>query len=305
MSYETFIPTVESARLLKEVEKHLVFAVDCNRDYEGDVKQAGDSVRILMAGEPTIYTITKDGTTGTKAPNAYNGKGKDVIQKGIGDAEELTGAEVLMQINTISYFNYQIGNIDKAQMSKKNLFAMNREASARKIAEEQDKYIASVMAKDASIQYSSSAITPVAGTPGSGQVNVLDFIDDLVLKFNDADIPDSTELVMEVSPKLWKIIKKDYRDLDTDNSRLLAGRVLGKYNDITIKKSTNCYKADGTNEYAFIRTKRAVAFANPLTETRAYEPEKAFADAVKGYSLYDAKVIRPKEVIAIKISHAS
>lgn len=303
MSYATFIPTVEAQRLLREVEKNLVFAVDCNREYEGDVKQRGDSVRILMAGEPTLYTITKDGKTGTKATNALDAKGKDVIHKGIGDAEELEGASVLMQINTISYFHYLLGDIDKAQMSKKNLYAENRRASARKIAEAQDKYIAYTMATDKSIQ--GTAVTPVAGTAGEGQINVLDWIDDLVLEFNDNDISDSTELVMEVSPKLWKIIKKEYRDLDTDNSKLLAGRRLGRYNDITIKKSTNCYKADGTYEYAFIRTKRAVAFANPLVETEAYRPEKGFSDAVKGFSLYDSKIIRPKEVIAVKITHVS
>lgn len=53
-----------------------------------------------------------------------------------------------------------------------------------------------------------------------------------------------------------------------------------------------------------IRTQRAIAYANPLTHTEAYRPEKKFADAVKGYILFDAKVVRPKEVLNINVKYS-
>jgi hypothetical protein len=53
-----------------------------------------------------------------------------------------------------------------------------------------------------------------------------------------------------------------------------------------------------------IRAKRAIAFAQPLTHTEAYRPEKKFADAVKGFILYGAKVVRPKEIININVKYA-
>ena len=53
-----------------------------------------------------------------------------------------------------------------------------------------------------------------------------------------------------------------------------------------------------------IRTQRAIAFAKPLTHTEAYRPEKKFADAVKGFILFDAKVVRPKEIININVKYA-
>lgn len=44
-----------------------------------------------------------------------------------------------------------------------------------------------------------------------------------------------------------------------------------------------------------MRTKRAVAFAEQISEVEAYRPEKRFADAVKGLHLYGAKIVYPAE----------
>lgn len=295
MAYETFIPRVEVANFLKDLERNLVFVQDCSREYEGEVKRKGDSVRFLMAGKPTIYSMVKDQTATDKASNAGTGTGKDVIQKNIGDFEEIENASKVIQINQINYFHYGIGDIDKHQMDR-DMANKYREEASKGIADKIDRYIAKTMATTKAIQYSSTKKTISKDT-------VLEFIDDLVLELNNNEVTDNTQLVMEVSPRFWMVLKQAYRDLDTDNSELLAGRKVGRYNDIIIKKSTGCYKADDTDEFVFIRTRRAVGFANPLTEIQAYSPEKAFTDAVKGFTLYDATVLREKEVLAQKVKY--
>ena len=77
------------------------------------------------------------------------------------------------------------------------------------------------------------------------------------------------------------------------------------YGNVTVKLSNNVAKSDdGATDNIMIRTKRAIAFVNPLTHTEAYRPEKSFADAVKGYALFDGKVVRPKEIININVKYA-
>jgi hypothetical protein len=49
------------------------------------------------------------------------------------------------------------------------------------------------------------------------------------------------------------------------------------------------------------RTKRAISFAEQLSEINAYRPEKRFADAVKGLHLYGAKVVCPNEMVTLEI----
>ena len=47
MAYQNFIPTVWAEAINRELEKALVYAEGCNRQYEGEVKAMGDTVRIL------------------------------------------------------------------------------------------------------------------------------------------------------------------------------------------------------------------------------------------------------------------
>ena len=65
MSYQNFIPTVWAEGINRELERAHVFVADCNKQYEGQVKERGDSVRILGVGKPTISaTTSKDITLG-------------------------------------------------------------------------------------------------------------------------------------------------------------------------------------------------------------------------------------------------
>ena len=51
-----------------------------------------------------------------------------------------------------------------------------------------------------------------------------------------------------------------------------------------------------------MRTTRAVAFAEQISEIVAYRPENRFADAIKGLYTYGAKVIYPNEIVNVKIT---
>ena len=47
MSFRNYVPTVFHEEINRELEKVLVYAEDTNTEYEGEVKKAGDVVRIL------------------------------------------------------------------------------------------------------------------------------------------------------------------------------------------------------------------------------------------------------------------
>ena len=59
---DNFIPEIWSANILKAVRTRLVFAASgvVNRDYEGDIEQAGDTVHITSFSDPTIRTYTAE-----------------------------------------------------------------------------------------------------------------------------------------------------------------------------------------------------------------------------------------------------
>ena len=92
--------------------------------------------------------------------------------------------------------------------------------------------------------------------------------------------------------------------LDTDNSDMLKNGKVGRYGNVLIKMSNNIAKsADG--ELLQLKTDRAIAFVNPMTHTEAYRPENQFSDAVKGFVLYDGKIVRPKEMIVMNVKYTA
>ena len=95
MSTASFKPEVWSAETLMAVERALVFGQVVNRDYEGDIAQAGDTVHINAVSDPTISSYSSGGTL------TY---------------EDLNTADQVLVIDQSKSFSFKVDDIDKAQM---------------------------------------------------------------------------------------------------------------------------------------------------------------------------------------------
>lgn len=275
MSYQNFIPTVWNEAIQRELERKCVFAVDTNRQYEGEVKEKGDSVRILGVGKPTITTTTN----------------KNIVLNG---PEVVEDTEITMPIRQIAYFNYKVDDIDKRQAVGGVMEALSGETS-HGLANVMDKYIAD-LAKGQGIQKYNAA--PVQLT----KANILTVLDDCLVALYENDVPADGGITVTAPPWFCMLLKQAYVDLDTNNSGMLKNGKVGMYGNATIKMSNNVAAfTSGSNACSAIqiKTEKAIAFANPMTHTEAYRPENGFSDAVKGFILYDAKIVRPKEMIVL------
>ena len=150
----------------------------------------------------------------------------------------------------------------------------------------------------------STAPTVVAGTAGSNEANILDAIDVALLKLLENDIQRTTEITLTAPPAFIQMLKKAYVELDTNNSEMMKNGRVGRYAGITIKESNNCLKTGSANSkitHIQVKTNNAIAFVKPYLHLESYRPDGYFQDAVKGYSLYDGKVVRPKEIIDLNV----
>ena len=278
MSYQNFIPTIWAEEINRELERLCVFAEDCNRQYEGLVKNRGDSVRILGVGKPTIYTTTD----------------KDIT---LSAPETVEDTSITMPINQIAYFNYKVDDIDKRQAVGGIMEALSKETSEG-LANTMDAFIANMATYPEAIKDAASAYTV-------NEANILSKIDAAIQKLYENDVTPSTEIVLTCSPRFYFILKRAYVNIDTDNSKMLQNGRVGRYGNVVIKMSNNVATANGgAVDLIMVRTKRAIAFVNPMTHTEAYRPESGFSDAVKGFVLYDGKIVRPKEMIVMNVKYA-
>ena len=99
MAVTTFIPEVWSAKLMRALEKATVYAHPnvINRDYQGEITQAGDTVHIGTIGEVTIKA--HDRTTDIDA------------------AETLATTDQSLLIDKEKYFNFAVNDVDAAQVA--------------------------------------------------------------------------------------------------------------------------------------------------------------------------------------------
>jgi hypothetical protein len=168
MSLENLISTVWAARLLANLHKALVYGQSgvVNRDYEGDIRQAGDSVRINAIGPVSIADYVKD--SDLTAP------------------ESLGDAQTVLTIDRAKFFHFQIDDIDRVQQNPDAMNDAIAEA-AYKLADEADQYIASLYAGVATTNMIGDDTTPK--TDLGTATKAYEYLVDLDVMLTEANVP--------------------------------------------------------------------------------------------------------------------
>jgi hypothetical protein len=207
--------------------------------------------------------------------------------------QTLSDTVVEFPIDRAKYFNFQIDDVDRAQASPKLMeAAMN--VAARALANNADQAVYE--------QYVSACKNFQLTTP-SYQALIDELLTARQVLF-EKGVNDSSDIVIEVSPAVASIILKGKKELLTDNTDVFENGCIGSIYGCKVYV-TNNIALEYENEYVIhkclMRTKRAIAFAEQLSEIDAYRPEKRFADAVKGLHLYGVKTVYPNELVCVSV----
>ena len=267
MAYTNFKATVWSKFIQRELDKKCRLVEDCWKQFEGEAKH-GKQVKILGVGSPTIGTYTG---------------------ASIGAPQTITDTAVVLDIDQAKYFNFMVDDVDKAQSVPGLMETLIKEATS-KMAQTRDAYVAS-LAASATQKSDSLSVTTAAEAKAALDKALLS------LRENDVDLED--EVVIDIAPFFYQLLRDNLIALKTDNDELIAKGIVGMYDNCKVKLSNNLYK-DAKDTYMMVRTKRAIAFAGAIDQIEAYRPETLFSDAMKGLNVYGAKIVRPKELYVIK-----
>lgn len=270
MAITNFISTVWSENLLKQLDKKYIGVLNCNREYEGEIKNKGSIVKICGVGNVAVSDYTKN--SDMEAP------------------ETLSDTARLLNINMAKYFNFQIDDVDRAQSTPKLMDEAMRNAAAA-LSNEADKYVYSLYTE----------ASKVVSDKDVSAERLVEYIVDLKTAMMKNNVMDSDDIVVEVSPEVAALILKAKIDMGTNNYEALENGLIGKIAGCKVYVSNNVYVDEEHYHKCLFRTKRAIAFAEQISEVEAYRPEKRFADAVKGLHLYGAKVIYPEELMVLDL----
>ncbi|MGB2753047.1 MAG: P22 phage major capsid protein family protein [Pyrinomonadaceae bacterium] len=283
MSLE-FIPTVWAARLLTALEKALIYgqANVCNRDYEGEIREAGNTVKIASIGDVSIGDYEKD--------------------TDIADPEVLTDDDQSLSIDQQKYFNFYVDSVDRAQQNVNVLDeAMRRSAWGLRAAA--DTYLAGVMeAAVAGDNKIGSLATPKVPTKD----DAYEYLVDLGVLLDEANVPIDGRFVV-VPAWFHGLLLKDERFIKAGTRRsdaALANGEVGEAAGFAILKSNNVPNTTGTKYKIMAGHAIATAYVEQVVDLQTYKPEKRFGDAVKGLHVYGAKVVRPTALAMLIASKA-
>ena len=284
MSYQNFKAKIWSKAIDRDLERVFVFADGTNQQYSGEIKGLGDTVRIKGVGKPTVTEHDlRDGDITLTAP------------------EKVADTSVSLVVDKAAYFNYAVGDIDKEQGAGNVMAVLNTESS-EEVANKIDLHIANLVHPDVNtvgVQKYANSNTVI------DKDNVMSVFDGVQQKLYENDVNPATEVEIILPPWLYMVFRQAYQKVDTDNSDYLTNGKVAKYGNMTIKMSNNVAHKTVSNKehyYVQVRTKRAIAVAMSEAHTEAYRPEASFADAVKGFKLYGAKIVRPKELVMLECS---
>lgn len=271
MTIAAFKPEVWSAELLVSLKKSLVYAQPgiVNRDYEGEITQSGDTVRITSIGRPTIVDYTSN--SDLPAP------------------EELTDAQRTLLIDRAKAFNFQVDDVDKAQ-AKSDVMPTAMQEAAYALRDLADQYVAAMY----SSVPSANDLGTTAITSGDYAYNALV---DMGVKLDEADVPSEGRWAV-IPPWYHGLLQKNANFINAEKSadqgRALRTGFIGEAAGFMLLKSNNVPLITGDDYAVLAGTPAAISYAEQIVSTEAYRMERRFADGVKGLHVYGAKVVRPQ-----------
>lgn len=265
-----FKPELWSKELLRKINNAGVM-LDCvNRDYEGEIKNAGDTVHIQKIGDVTV-----------------NDYGAEAIKY-----QKLDGETDTLVINQKKYFAFMVDDIEKVQA---NIAYMQKYLDQAKKAciLVQDTFLLG-KAADAVTKNQMGDVTLT-------KTNAYDTLIDLRTLLADANAIDASGLgadgkrpYLVVNPKIGGIIRKctEFTHATAIGDANIRKGSIGTFAGFDIKESTNLKEAT-EKTLIMAGTTEAITFASQIVKMDTLRDKDSFSDLVRGLYVYGAKTVQP------------
>lgn len=294
MSVDYFKPEIWTARLQRHLDRVLVYAQPqvCNRDYEGEIAEAGDTVHIQKIGDPTIRSYTP---------------GNDM-----NSPERPDGTTNALVVDQYKYFNVAIDDVDNAQTTPKLLDAFATRAGV-KMAQTIDAFAGSVMVTAATTNQVGTDASPiVVKADGTGDYTPYQLAVEMRRQLASKDAP-LDSLWMAISPDVESEFLLDPRFVTIadgiGDASVVRNGTIGRVGGFDILRTTGTPSSPGSGGSPVANHKvlggagnYATTFANQLTKMEAYRIQNQFGDAIKALEVYGAKVLEPETLVQAHVA---
>ena len=313
-----FIPTLWSGKLLAKFYQNTMLSEVTNTDYEGELKNQGDTVRIRLAPSISISDYTVGQSLSYEVPTP-------IFQD--------------MQVNKGKYFGVQVNDV-LAYQSDMNLMNMFTEDAAKqlKISIENEVFFNSFVTEGPAAQNEGATAgkisaaynlgTDVAPIDQATPENVLKCILRMSTVLDEQNVPEDGRFLV-ISPfdrhlLMQSNIAQAYFTGD-QSSTIRTGKI-GMLDRFSVYVSNLLPRGEAgkalvaglsatstggavTNAKArrlmVAGTKAATSFAMTINKTEPLRNQTDFGDIVRGLAVYGRKVVKPEAMVTAIVGSAS
>ena len=277
-----FIPEIWSGKLIENFYDATVLAAISNTDYEGEIRNMGDTVNIRTTPEITIKTYVKGQTLSVENPDK---------------------AKIQLVIDKGEYFACVEDDVDKVQSDINLMDTWSKDASERMKIKIDQRVLTDLLPDVASANKGASAgrITGNIdlGTSGSPvaitKTNVLEYIVDMGTVLDEANCPEGNRFLIIPAKMAGMIKKSDLKDasLTGDSVSVLRNGRLGMIDRFTVYMSHNLSVTSG--KFSIIAGhKMGFTFASQMTNMETIRSESTFGNIIRGLQVYGYQVVKPE-----------
>jgi hypothetical protein len=285
-----FIPEIWSGKLIENFYDATVLAAISNTDYEGEIRQFGDTVNIRTSPEITLRTYVKGQTLTVENPD------KPKIQ---------------LLIDKGEYFACVEDDVDKVQSDIGMMDLWSKDAS-EKMKIRIDQRVLTDMLPDIDSLNKGATAGRISGTFNLGTtgapitvtkdgasttVPVVDLLVDMGTVLDEANAPEQNRFVV-IPAKMAGLIKKsELKDasLSGDGTSILRNGRLGMIDRFTVYVSHNLRNSGSgsSKQFSIIAGhKMGFTFASQMTNMETLRSESTFGNIIRGLQVYGYKVTK-------------
>jgi len=287
-----FIPQIWSGKLVEKFYASTVLAAISNTDYEGEIKNQGDTVKIRTKPTITINDYRADGLLSLERPqgnvvelNIDKGKYFNTILDDVMEVQSDLNALSMWSDDAAEQMKITIDtNVLAGILDQANTY--NKGATAGKIS------------GDIDLGVTTTPLALVSDNPGAGETDVLDTILRLGQCLDEQNIPETGRWIVIPTWMATLIKKSELRQayLSGDSVSILRNGRLGMVDRFTLYVSnllpTGVAGGLAAGETAiYAGHAHGLTFASQVSKVETLRSEMTFGTILRGLQVYGYKVV--------------
>jgi hypothetical protein len=300
-----FIPEIWSGKLVEKFYASTVLAAISNTDYEGEIKNKGDRVKIRTKPTISIHNYDSDGLLGLDRPNGgtvelYIGNGKyfSLILDDV--------MEIQSDLNVLSMWSD-----DAAQQLKITVDSDVLDGIVGQMAAANQGVAAGAITGNLNLGIKGTPLSVVSKNPGVGDIELLDVLMRMGQVLDEQNIPEIGRWVVMPAWAGRMIKQSELRQayLSGDSVSMLRNGRLGMVDRFTIyisnllpNHSTDTANFNAGEWPIFAGHAHGLTFASQISKVETLRSELTFGQILRGLQVYGYQVVDGKALVQAQVT---